>query len=289
MAQSTRSRTKSRRRKKKSTTTPILIVLLALMMLGLLLFRMLLQRTGAEVPEITQAPSPTVTETLPPTGLTADHFGMENGYKFYASDAYTSRLGLDVSSHQGWIDWSAVAESGVDFVMIRAGYRGYSEGELNTDEYFYYNIESALENGLDVGIYYFSQAMSEEEAAQEAQAVLDLVDGYNLTYPIYFDWETIDEGAARTDTISGSELTRYAKVFCDTIQDAGYTAGVYFNLSMAAHLYQLYQLKDYAFWLAEYQDTPSFPFAVAMWQYTSQGEVPGITGTVDLNLLFVPT
>lgn len=287
MAQTTRS--KSKRRRKKSTTAPIIIVLLALVFVGLLLFRMLLRRTVTDTPEVTQAPSPTVTETLPPTGLTAECFGEENGYKFYQSDSYTSLLGMDVSSHQGWIDWSAVADSGVDFVMIRAGYRGYSQGELNTDEYFYYNIESALANGLDVGIYYFSQALTEEEAVQEAQAALELAADYDLTYPIYFDWETIDEGAARTDTISGSELTRCAAAFCDTIQAAGYTAGVYFNLSTAAHLYQLYQLKDYNFWLAEYQDTPSFPYAVTMWQYTDQGAVPGVTGAVDLSLCFLPT
>lgn len=290
MAQTTNRRRHRKKRRSRQQTSPVvmLLILLASLMLLLLLFRLLFGQESPQPqePVETELTSPVVTQTLPPSTLTAECFGLENGYKTYQSSTVTADLGIDVSSHQGWIDWQAVADSDVDFAMIRAGFRGYSDGGTNQDEYFAYNIESATACGLDVGIYYFSQALNEEEAIAEANQVLELVSGYELTYPIYFDWEPIDEAAARTDTISGSELTRCAQAFCSTIENAGYEAGIYFNLSLAVHLYHLYELKDYDFWLAEYQDTPSFPFAIQMWQYSNEGTVPGITDAVDLNLSF---
>ena len=116
-----------------------------------------------------------------------------------------------------------------------------------------------------------------------------MVSGYDLRYPIYFDWEPIEDPDARTATISATELTQCAQAFCSTIEEAGYEAGVYFNLSLAMNLYHLYELKDYDFWLAEYQDVPSYPFAIDMWQYTNEGTVPGISTDVDLNLSFQET
>lgn len=179
-----------------------------------------------------------------------------------------------------------MAESDIDYVILRAGYRGYGNGSVHPDEYFEYNIAAATATDLGVGIYFFSQALTPEEAADEAQIVLDMIQSYDIDYPIFFDWEPIAEDGARTATISATELTACAKSFCQVIEDAGYRAGIYFNLSMASNYYHLYELKDYAFWLAEYGDTPSFPFAFDMWQYTSDGTVPGIATNVDINLSF---
>ncbi len=282
---------------KRRTLSPVavLLALLILLLLLIALFHVLFSsdtarsEEAASDSEMTESEYETETEptaTIPPSRLTAEYFGTENGYKTYQSDDMTAALGVDVSSFQGWIDWEQVADSGVSFAVIRAGFRGYTDGETNRDIYFTYNIESALANGLDVGIYFFSQALTPEEAEEEAETVLDMVAGYDITYPIYFDWESVDDADARTNIISRTELTACAEAFCSTIERAGYQAGIYFNLSQAARLYALFDLTDYAFWLAEYQDTPSFPYAIDMWQYTNEGTVPGIAVTVDLNLSF---
>ncbi len=287
MAQTTNKHRKKRHSRQKTSPAVLLLILLALLMLLLLLFRSVFGHHDKQEP--TQVASPSITQTLPPSTLVAECFGQENGYKTYESPSLTADLGIDVSSHQGWIDWQAVAASDIDYAIIRAGFRGYSDGGTNQDDYFTYNIENAIANGLDVGIYFFSQALNEEEAKAEANEVLEMVSGYNLKYPIYFDWEPVEDNTARTATISSSELTRCAQAFCRTIENAGYEAGVYFNLSIAVHLYQLFDLKDYDFWLAEYQDVPSYPFAIDMWQYTNEGSVPGISTAVDLNLSFRET
>lgn len=278
--------TKKKKKHKKKQQQPLVIVLMLVLLVffaGLGLFRVL-ESSVRETSE--PVPSMTVSPTLPPSTLISECFGMENGYKTYISDDVTALLGLDVSSHQGWIDWNAVAESEVDYVILRAGYRGYDTGSINQDEYLEYNLASATATDLGVGIYFFSQALNPEEAAAEAYTVLSLIDGYDIDYPIFFDWEPVDADSARTATISASEVTACAKSFCQVIEDAGYEAGVYFNLSMASNYYHLYQLMEYEFWLAEYQPSPSFPCAFDMWQYTSDGSVPGISTNVDLNLSF---
>lgn len=287
MAQ-TNTHKKKKNTKKKRSMQPLTAVLLLLIAViaALLLLIGLFNHSSQEETAPSPSPSISVAPTLPPNTLSLECFGTENGYKSYVSDDLSAQLGLDVSSHQGWIDWTAVAESGVDFVILRAGYRGYTDGSIEQDVYFEYNIASATATDLGVGVYFFSQAISEDEAAAEAYTVLSLIEGYDIDYPIYFDWEPVSNENARTATISTSELTACAKRFCQIIEEAGYEAGVYFNLSIASGYYNLIELKDYEFWLAEYQDTPSFPFAFDTWQYTSSGSVPGISTRVDLNLNF---
>ena len=285
MAQTTKKRRRKKRKARHSGAVPMLLVLLGLLLLLLLGLRLLF-RSPEEQPEEVSASSPSVTLTLPPSELTAECFGTVDGFKTYQSDTITGQIGIDVSSHQGYIDWPAVAAAGVDYAIIRAGFRGYGDGSTNQDETFQDNIQGALDSGLQVGVYFFSQALDQEEAVAEAREVLDMVSGYDLHYPIYFDWEPIEDDSARTATISATELTQCAQAFCSTIEEAGYEAGVYFNLSLAMGLYHLYELKDYDFWLAEYQDVPSYPFAIDMWQYTNEGAVPGISTDVDLNLSF---
>ena len=286
MAQTTtkKKRRKKRRRRRTGNTGVLLAALVLAVILLTLLFRWAYRWGQSAAPEDEET---AVTETLPSSPLSSQGFGWSEGFKTYEDEQRVAKVGIDVSSHQGEIDWQAVRQSGVEFAVIRAGFRGYGDGSTRQDECFSYNIESARENGLEVGIYFFSQALNEEEARAEAHEVLSMLEGYEIQLPIYYDWEPITEDEARTDTISASELTACAKAFCQVIEAAGYRAGIYFNLNIAVDYYHILELGDYAFWLAEYQETPSFPFAFSMWQYTSQGTVAGVDTNVDLDLYFI--
>lgn len=210
----------------------------------------------------------------------------EDGRITYGSD--TAKSGIDISAYQGEIDWDQVAGAGIDFAIIRVGFRGYESGSLNHDDSYEANITGALSAGLDVGVYFFSQAISPEEAAAEADFVLDSIADYDIKYPIVFDWEYItDEGAnARTNGISSSVITDCALSFCETVKNAGYTPAIYFNTDLGYTEYEIGRIADHTLWLAEYADYPTFYYDFHIWQYTSAGSVPGIEGTVDLNISF---
>ena len=288
MAQKTQKKGKKKKRSKKKnekSNVILIVVLLIILTVLLLSIRTAFKLGEARRPQ-NEEPTPSPTEYLPPSTLVAEGFGWENGFKTYSANGVTASIGIDVSSHQEWIDWTQVAESGIDFAIIQAGFRGYEDGEIHPDAYFTYNIENAIANGLDVGVYFFSQALNEEEARAEAKAVLEQVSGYDIQYPIYYDWETISGDEARTDTITTSELTACAQAFCQTIVEAGYETGIYFNLTQAMRYFRLNELSDYDFWLAEYQEVPTYPFAIDMWQYSSGGSVPGIDTRVDMDLSF---
>ena len=224
--------------------------------------------------------------TVPENSYDPAGFYEEGGFKRYKSDDTLASVGVDVSSHQQEIDWELVAANGVEFAMIRVGYRGYTEGEIQSDDYFVQNIEGARAAGLDVGVYFFSQALDEQEAIDEANYVLEQIKDYPLSYPVIFDWEDI-EADARTDGMDSVQLTKNAIAFCDTIKQAGYRAGVYFNQRFGYEEFDLESLQDYVFWLAEYNDTPSFSFHFQIWQYCNDGRVDGIKTDVDLNLAFL--
>ena len=224
--------------------------------------------------------------TVPENSYDPAGFYEEGGFKRYKSDDTLASVGVDVSSHQQEIDWELVAANGVEFAMIRVGYRGYTEGEIQPDDYFVQNIEGARAAGLDVGVYFFSQALDEQEAIDEANYVLEQIKDYPLSYPVIFDWEDI-EADARTDGMDSVQLTKNAIAFCDTIKQAGYRACVYFNQRFGYEEFDLESLQDYVFWLAEYNDTPSFSFHFQIWQYCNDGRVDGIKTDVDLNLAFL--
>lgn len=217
-------------------------------------------------------------------------FSMEEGQAAYSADGVEARLGVDVSHMQGKIDWEAVADDGVEFAIIRAGGRGYGvdTGTLYEDTRFHENLKGARKAGLQVGTYFFSQATSVQEAEEEAQFLLELLDGAELTGPVVFDWENIDHTTARTDDVDADTLTEAALAFCRTIEQAGYQPMIYLNQYMAYLRYNLAQVCDYPFWLAQYSEKPDFPYEFWMWQYTDQGRVDGIQGNVDLNLFFAP-
>ena len=209
-----------------------------------------------------------------------------DGVPKYVGEGYETLRGVDVSEHQYDIDWAAVAASGVDFAYIRLGYRGYTQGGLFEDAYFKANIEGAKSNGIKVGVYFFSQALDEKEAIDEANFVLESIKDYPLSYPVIFDWEDI-QADARTDGMNSVQLTKNALAFCSAIEKAGYRAGVYFNQRFGYEEFDLESLQDYVFWLAEYNETPSFSYHFQLWQYCNDGRVDGIQTDVDLNLAFL--
>ena len=210
---------------------------------------------------------------------------------FYFEDGYLrcrvpgARLGIDVSEHQGHIDWEQVREGGMEFAFIRIGYRGYSQGGIYTDLCAAENLRAAREAGLDVGVYFYSQAVSIEEAAEEALFCIRFLENTELELPVVFDWEYVSE-EARTGAVDRDTLTRCAQVFCETIEKSGYEAMVYFNPSIARDAMDIALLQDYPFWLAMYSNEMDYPYAVEFWQYTEHGTVPGIEGDVDLNIQF---
>ena len=222
---------------------------------------------------------------IPENKYASDGFYDRNGLKCYYKAGIRGVPGIDVSSHQQDIDWKAVKEAGVEFAMIRIGYRGYVSGEIALDEFYEQNMTGAAENEIPVGVYFFSQALTEEEAVEEAEFVLEWIRDYDIQYPVIFDWEEV-EAQARTDEMNMLLLTKCTKAFCDTISEAGYNAGVYFNQAYGYQQLNLPSLQEYVFWLAEYDDYPSFLYDFQMWQYTCTGTVSGINGPVDLNIAF---
>ena len=211
----------------------------------------------------------------------------ERGYLRYDTAHYDTMVGVDVSAWQKDIDWDLAAEQGIDYAMIRVGNRGYTEGGLKLDEYFVKNIEGALDAGLEVGVYFFSQAISEQEAREEAQFVLDAIAGYEISFPVVFDWEPVTSDSARTNGLSADVLSYAAVAFCEEVEAAGYTPMIYYNLQMAYLHYDLSVIDGYDVWLAQYAELPEYYYDFQMWQYTSDGTVPGIPGAVDLNISFV--
>ncbi len=218
---------------------------------------------------------------------------VQNGSVMYYNDpGYTTAIGIDVSSHQGEIDWQQVAASGVEFALIRLGFRGYGqEGTINLDQYFVQNITGAKAAGLKVGVYFFSQAVNETEAVEEAEFVLDNLDqvGVALDYPLIYDWETVSSSSARTRNMDGDTLTDCAIAFCETVASAGYTPMIYYNNFVGYTMYDLDRLTDYDVWFAQYGVTwPTMYYDYRIWQYSDSGSIPGIETRVDMNIAFIP-
>lgn len=231
------------------------------------------------------APPPETTEPLlTPNPYTALDFDYKDGYLTCISGDSIS--GVDVSSYQGKIDWEAVHSDGFDFAMVRLGFRGWGDGSLHTDDRALENLDNAAEAGMMRGGYFFSQALTPEEAVEEAELALAILDGRRLELPIVCDWEMPGE-TARTAGMDGAALTECVKAFCEKIREAGYTPMIYFNLHFIDRYLYLEELRDYDFWFALYDSPMSCPVRVDMWQYTCTGLVSGIEGNVDLDLLLL--
>ena len=229
-------------------------------------------------------PAPTdPPETLPPSPDTPGDYRYEGD--FLTCTAGNTVLGIDVSSHQGVIDWEQVASAGIEFAFIRLGYRGYSAGGLNADTNALENLRGAKQAGLKVGAYFFSQAITLAEAREEAAFALSILGDTKLDLPLVFDWEFVSQ-EARTAEVDARTLTDMTKAFCRDVELMGYESMVYFNSSQATDLLYLKELQEYPWWLAMYDITMEFPCRADLWQYTNTGSVPGIAGNVDINLLF---
>ena len=253
--------TSKRARRSRLLMIFILVLLIALVLWGLAALADRLLHYGANATVSAKdadqpsaiTPTPETADDTPKNTYDPACFYRDGEFLRYESNTVTSQIGIDVSAHQQDIDWQRVAASGVQFAILRAGYRGYTEGSIQEDAYFEQNLAGAIDAGLDVGVYFFSQAMDEQEAREEARFVLDKISGYQLAYPVFFDWE----------------------------------AGLYFNQQLGYEELHLPSLQGYTFWLAEYNDTPSFTYDFDLWQYASDGSVDGIDGDVDLNLAFI--
>ena len=235
-------------------------------------------RPGYQLP----APSPVAANGYRGEAYTLD----SRGYLSYSAGPFTR--GVDVSAHQKEVDWRRVAATGMDFAMVRAGYRGYTSGGIVKDAWFDANMRGALANGLQVGVYFFSQALTPREAEEEARQLLEWIRDYPVTYPVVFDWEEQDKEGSRTQGTDGNTVTACALAFCKVIEDAGYLPMTYGSpRKVYSGGIQLEYLQDYPFWLAHYtKDTAptSFRYNYQMWQYSSTGQVDGIEGNVDLNI-----
>lgn len=195
------------------------------------------------------------------------------------------KTGIDVSHHQESINWDLVKESGIEFAFLRIGYRGYGEsGSLNQDREFESNFENAKKAKIKVGVYFFAQAINEQEAMEEAEYVLSLLDNRLVDLYVVYDPEDILDDVARTDGLTSEQLTENARVFCERITLGGYKPMIYANTMWEAFKLDMGRLKDFPFWYADYSPMPQTPYDFTVWQYTCEGSVPGVEGPVDLNI-----
>lgn len=198
----------------------------------------------------------------------------------------STTLGIDVSKWNEEIDWDKVKAAGVDFAIIRCGYRGSVTGSLVEDPYFEKNIKGATASGVKVGVYFYTQAVNEVEAVEEASMVISLIKDYNLTYPVFIDTEGAG-GNGRADGLDSDTRTAVCEAFCATVKNAGYQAGVYASRNWYNNNLHTAGLEKYTIWLAEYRSVPLYQGYYQMWQYTSKGKVDGISGNVDMNLSYL--
>ena len=228
-------------------------------------------------------------ESLPENTLDPALFSVsENGLISYAGTDCTAVAGVDVSYYQGEIDWQALAAQGIRFALLRIGYRGYTQGQLFVDEAFETNLANARAAGMLCGVYFFSQAVTEDEARQEADQVLAQLNGRALELPVYFDWEPVSEPDSRTQDAYSLPITACAAAFCTRIEEGGYQAGVYFFRSLGYHLYDLSALSDWSFWSAALGSYPDFYYAHSFWQYSITARLDGVAGELDLDLWLIP-
>ena len=289
-----------------------LFVLLLLIVLVVLALIMMIVRPWKYINEETEQRDPhegqvyifdgedwvwmTPLEGVPVNDFSKDDFRMMGSTPIYLGSAYDTILGVDVSEHQHEIDWRLVKEAGVDFAYIRLGRRGYTEGGLFSDPWFEKNYEGAKENAILVGVYFYSQAITEDEARAEAEFLLGRLEERYLDLPIVYDWELVhneDQEIARTKDVDMETLTDCALAFCKTVEDSGYDAAIYFNRTLGYKRYDLSRLTDYPFWFAlpvapPELCWPSFYYKVDFWQYSFSETVPGIEGETDMNMLFIP-
>lgn len=218
-----------------------------------------------------------------------DLFRLEGSFMRYDDRDVDSYIGIDVSSYQGDVDWRKVRRSGVEFVMLRVGFRGYTQGTLNLDTCFVDNAINAAAAGLRVGCYFFSTATNAAEAVEEAEYLLETIRGLPIDYPVVYDWEA-NSKSYRNYGLEPEVLTDAAIAFCERVAEEGYIPMVYFNLPTGYLRYELDRLTDYDFWFAYYPNEdsmyPTMYYNYQIWQYSDHGSIEGIDGRVDMDIAF---
>jgi len=229
-----------------------------------------------------------VNSYLPVNDYENSGFALLNDRMAYYEDGIKiSYQGIEVSKYQGYVDFNEVKRDGIDYVMIRLGQRGYTTGQLVLDDYFSDNIKRATDAGLDVGVVWHSQAITEEEAEEEADFVLQYLQDWNLAYPVAFVMEHVENDSARIDALTKEDKTRIAKAFLQKIDEAGYIGIIYGDKEWMFEDINYAALSNYGTWLNQIKDIPDYPYRFQMWRYTTVGDVEGVSGSVAMSISFV--
>nr|MBQ8252811.1 glycoside hydrolase family 25 protein [Lachnospiraceae bacterium] len=207
--------------------------------------------------------------------------------KYYENGKEASWLGVDIDKNCGDVDFKKLKKDGVDYVMIRIGYRGYESGLITIDEEYFDYIQEANEADMPVGIYFESKAVSAEEALEEAEFVIANLVEMRVTYPVVFDLGLVSNDSSRIDMLPKTQLTEITNTFCNRIKEVGYTPMVYGDKYWLLRKIDLTMLGDYDIWLSQIAESPDYPYEFAMWQYTTEGSVSGISGNVNMNISFI--
>lgn len=262
-----------KRKRKLNIKNLLILIFIILIIIGLVVYLILKSNKKEE-------------ETAIKGPYDLEKFDMSKEYYTYEDEKYTSVVGIDISEHNDEIDFEAVKESGIEFAFIRIGWRGYSEGKIYVDKRFEEYYAGAKEAGLKVGVYFFSQAINQDETKEEADFVLETLNGRSLDLPIVYDFETIDYDEARTDNLTKEQVTSNAVTFLKTVSTK-YDAMLYANLSLLKNKYEETILKTFPLWYAQYYTEPETLNDFKIWQYSETGSVNGIDGEADLNIMFI--
>lgn len=228
---------------------------------------------------------------IPVNSYNPNNFKIQDGYMAYLDDEGNkiSHIGIDLSYHNAEVDWDELAESGVEFVMLRCGYRGYTEGGLVTDEKFREYASEANRVGINLGVYFFTQAIDEQEAIDEADYVIDLIRDYDISYPVALDCEYVDDDSARTNVneISDELRSKMAVLFCERLKEEGYYPMIYASENWIRRYMDVEMLKEYDLWAPQYTEECDYMYDFTIWQYSERGYVPGVEGQVDMDISMV--
>ena len=207
--------------------------------------------------------------------------------RYYVDGKQVAFVGADISKYQDYVDFLKLKKAGVDFVMLRVGARGYGSGQIVLDDYFVDNIKRATDAGLQIGVYFTSQAITEEEAVEESNIVLENIKDYKITYPVAFDMSFVDNDTTRIETVSRADKTKITKAFLDTIEAAGYKPLIYGDKEWLIKEIDLSKLSAYDVWLSQMEDVPDYPYRFTMWQYANDVTIDGIAGYANMNISFI--
>ncbi len=211
----------------------------------------------------------------------------ENGMLTYKDSKRESVKGVDLSKYNGTVDFTKLKDAGVRFAMLRLGSRGYGSGKIELDEKFVEYAQNAQMAGIMTGAYFYSQAVNETEAVEEANYIVGAISGFNVKYPVAIDIERVSGDVARTDKLTNQERTAIVKMFCDTVKGYGYKPIIYATSEMIVGGLNIEELQDYDIWLADENIPTEFPYRFGMWQYNTKGHIDGITGDIDLDISFI--